>query len=352
MSAAWSRVVRRLLLAFLALLLLGSGCAAWAWWSFQRLLEPAQPDGTEPLVITLAEGTGAAQIARQLEERGLIQSALAFRVYVRREGLAHRLRAGEYELSPAMSVPEIVTRLVRGQVVTYRVTIPEGRTVEQIIATVAQSTFFDAGALRRAVDAAAADWPYLPEGVELREPLEGYLFPDTYVFTRTTTAEHLIAGMLEGFRRALGEDGARRAEALGMTVHEIVTLASIIEREAQVPEERPLISAVYHNRMRRGMKLDADPTVLYALGRTDGRLLYEDLKVDSPYNTYRFVGLPPGPIAAPGAAALEAALYPADVDYLYFVAKGDGSGEHVFARTYEEHLRNVRQFRSQQASRP
>src|SRR5690606_4796977 len=200
---------------------------------------------------------------------------------------------------------------------------------------------FSAEELRRAVDAAAESWPYLPEGVALQEPLEGYLFPDTYVFTRTTTEKHLIAGMLDGFQRALeralGDEGLQRAEDLGLTVHEVVTMASIIEREAQVAAERPLIAAVYHNRLRIGMKLDADPTVLYALGRTDGRLLYEDLEVDSPYNTYRNPGLPPGPIASPGEAAIRAALHPADVDYLFFVAKGDGSGEHLFARTYEEH---------------
>lgn len=353
-TAVWSRVLKRLVLAFLALVLMVAGGAAWAWLSFQRLLEPADPAASDPVTVTLAEGSGAHQIAQQLEEQGLIQSALAFRLYVRQQNLAHRLRAGEYELSPAMSVADIVTRLVRGEVVTYRFTVPEGRTVEETIEIAAATGFFDAEELRRAIDAAAAGWPYLPEGVELREPLEGYLFPDTYVFTRTTTEEQLIAGMLDGFQRALdralGADGLERLEELGMTVHEIVTMASIIEREAQVAEERPVIAGVYHNRLRIGMKLDADPTVLYALGRTDGRLLYEDLEVDSPYNTYRNPGLPPGPIASPGAAAIEAALNPADVDYLYFVAKGDGSGEHLFARTYEEHQRNVREYRSRQAS--
>ncbi|MFS8570426.1 MAG: endolytic transglycosylase MltG [Thermaerobacter sp.] len=348
------RVLQGLLLAAAAAVLLAAGGAAWVWVSYQRLLEPVDPTSTDPVIVTLAEGSGAQQIARQLEDLGLIRSARAFRFYVRRENVAHRLRAGEYELSRAMSVPEIVTRLVRGEVITYRVTVPEGLTVAETLEIAAATGFFDAAELRRAVAAAAAEWPYLPEGVELQEPLEGYLFPDTYVFTRTTTEEHLIAGMLAGFERVLervlGEQGQQRLEELGMTVHEIVTLASIIEREARVAEERPLISAVYHNRLRLGMKLDADPTVLYALGRTEGRLLYEDLEVDSPYNTYRYPGLPPGPIASPGAASLEAALYPADVDYLYFVAVGDGSGRHVFARTYEEHLRNVRQYRSRQNS--
>lgn len=280
-----------------------------------------------------------------LAEHQLIQDPLVFILYTRWQRLSDRLQAGEYEFSPAMSVMEIVDKLVRGQVVSYSLTIPEGYTVEQIIDVAVATGLFAREDLRRALAEAAREWPYLPAGVDLAEPLEGYLFPDTYMLTRSMDAAALVEMMLDRFEAVFSADLRRRAEVLGLTVHEVVTLASIIERETPVDDERPLVSAVFHNRLQRGMLLQADPTVRYAMGRWEGQLLNRDLQVDSPYNTYRYAGLPPGPIASPGARSLQAALYPADVDYLYFVSRYDGTGEHVFARTYEEHLSNVRKYR-------
>jgi UPF0755 protein len=175
--------------------------------------------------------------------------------------------------------------------------------------------------------------------------LEGYLFPETYTLPRRATPEQLIARMVAGFRKALTPDIESAATARGLTVRQLVTLASIVEKETAKKEERPLVAAVYSNRLQIGMGLQCDPTVIYALeraGRYDGNLRREDLQFDSPYNTYRYAGLPPGPIASPGRAALQAAASPASVSYLYFVSKNDGS--HAFAATLEEHNRNVQQY--------
>lgn len=323
------------------LLTAGTGAAAWRW-----ALSPPVTAGQAPTVeVTVPRGASTAAIAGQLARAGVIRHPLAFLLYVRYRGLDGRLRAGTYALSPAMGLPQIVDLLVEGRVVAERVTVPEGYTVRQVIELLVRNGLADAAGLRAALAERAGTWPYLPR-TPLREPLEGYLFPDTYLFPRGAPPATLVDAMLRRFEEAFRPEWRARAAELGLTVHQVVTLASIVEREARLPEERPLIAAVYLNRLNRGMKLDADPTVLYALGRTSGTLTRQDLEVDSPYNTYRYPGLPPGPIANPGAAAIEAVLYPADVDYLYFVARPDGRGGHAFARTLEEHLRNVRRYRA------
>lgn len=329
---------------------LAAGAGGWLYHAYRSALLPADPGAATSVTVTIPRGASTMEIARILHDRHLIRDPLAFRVLVRLEDRDGRLKAGVYRLSPAMPAREILERLTRGDVLTARFTIPEGFTVAQIIDRLAEMGLADRDGLRAALDEAARDWPYLPEGAELREPLEGYLFPDTYRVPvgaegRVTNPRVIVRAMLERFEAVFDQRRRERARELGLSVHEVVTLASIIEREAKVPEERPLISAVYHNRLRRGMKLDADPTVLYAVGKTSGPLTYQDLQVDSLYNTYRYPGLPPGPIGAPGTAAIDAALHPADVDYLYFVLRPDGSGRHEFARTLAEHNRNVQAWR-------
>jgi len=308
---------------------------------------PASSDPT-PQQVSVRRGASAATIAAELEQRGLIRSALLFRWLVEVRGVAGKLNAGEYELRPTMTSGEIIELLVRGGH-GPRITVIEGWRLEQVAESLEQAGIVSAReflALTRSPQQARALRPALPPGATL----EGYLFPDTYELERDSSALAVVQQMLTQFEERT-QGIAARAAARGMTLHETVTLASIIEREAQAPEERPLISAVFHNRLKRGMPLAADPTVQYALATRELRagvvlaeywkreLSREDLRIASPYNTYVTPGLPPGPICSPGLAALEAAVAPAPSDMLYFVALGDG--RHVFARTYAEHQANL-----------
>lgn len=322
-----------------------------AWYWYEANLKPVAPGSQDEQLITIPPGAHSRRIAQLLHEHGLIKHPLVFRMTVRFRDLDGRLQAGQYALGPGLSLEEIVNKLVAGDVATYAVTVPEGLTVAQTIALLAEAGVAGREELAAAVAAAVEDWPFLPAGADgLHQPLEGYLFPDTYRLPYDAGAQDMVTIMLRRFEEVFSPAWRERARELGLTVHEVVTLASIVEREAQVPEERPVIAAVFHNRLGIGMKLDADPTVIYAVAwdreAVDPYILTRsDLRVDSPYNTYIYGGLPPGPIASPGAAAIEAVLYPADVDYFYFVSKFDGTGAHVFAKTYQEHLRNVAKYR-------
>jgi UPF0755 protein len=234
-----------------------------------------------------------------------------------------------------------VLKLVRGEVFARRLTFPEGLTIAEM-AEVFESRGFGTAAqfLEAASDASA-----IKELDPVSTNLEGYLFPETYALPRGTPASRLVEMMVERFLSVFDERLRGLAQEQGLTTRQVVTLASLVEKETGQASERPLVAAVYRNRLKIGMGLQADPTVVYALrlaGRYDGNIRRQDLAIDSPYNTYRYPGLPPGPIAAPGAASLEATLTPADVDYLYFVSRNDGS--HAFARTLSEHNRNVREF--------
>lgn len=328
--------------AVVVVLLLAGGVAAGVLYT--SLTTPVDPEG-ETRIITIEPGSGTAQIGMELERAGLIKNRQVFALlarYLKKDG---KLQAGEYELSPAMPMRAIIDKLERGEVVTYTFTVPEGYTVRQIVDRLVAEGFGEREEFESLVQDRSLVAEWLPAGLVTDEPLEGYLFPETYTVTARTTEREIIEAMVAETRRVWTEERLARAAGLGLTVHQVLTLASIIEEEAQVAEERPLIAAVYHNRLRLGMLLQADPTVLYALGRPAGEpLLTRDLDVDSPYNTYRYPGLPPGPIANPGLAAIDAALYPADVDYLYFVARNDGT--HAFARNYKEHQENVARYQN------
>jgi UPF0755 protein len=243
-----------------------------------------------------------------------------------------------------MTPIQVIDKLVRGDVYVVTITFPEGLTVAEM------ARVFEAAKLGSApefVEAARDPSPIAALDPQARD-LEGYLFPETYPLPRKTPASRLIRQMTAGFERVMTADLRQAAEAKGLTVRQVVTLASIVEKEAARDEERPLVAAVYANRLRIGMPLQADPTVIFGLqraGRYTGNLRRDDLEFDSPYNTYRYPGLPPGPIASPGRAAIEAALNPAAVDYLYFVSRNDGS--HEFARTLAEHNRNVQKWQVQ-----
>jgi len=256
-------------------------------------------------------------------------------------GEGRRLQAGEYRFDHPVSAREVADKIARGEIYVRPITFPEGLTVKQMAALYESKGFGPArdfltaaknAALIRAVDPDAKD-------------LEGYLFPDTYNLKRKEAAEQLVPKMVTAFMKAMTPELLERADERGLTVRQLVTLASIVEKETGNKQERPLVAAVYANRLRIGMPLQCDPTVIYALdraGRYNGNLTHENMQYDSPYNTYRYPGLPPGPIASPGRASIEAAANPAAVDYLYFVSRNDGT--HAFATTLEEHNRNVHKY--------
>lgn len=324
--------IRRAAVAVILVLAAGGAGATW-------VLRPVDPRGA-PRLVVIPPGSTAPAAGRLLVAAGVVRNAAHFAALAQLRGVSRGLRPGEYRLSPAMSLPRIVDILARGEVVLHRVTIPEGFTAAQIAETLAARGLADAPRLRAIVQSGAADFPY-DYLADSGGSLEGYLFPDTYLFPRFLDERAIVAAFLARFDAVVVP--LWRAEGGGRRLHEIVTIASMIEREARLPQEQALIAGVLYNRLRRGWKLEVDATVLYALGRHKSVVTYADLAVDSPYNTYRYAGLPPGPIANPGLGAIRAALHPAATDYLFYVARQDGS--HVFSRTLAEHNAAVRRYR-------
>ncbi|HEX6314315.1 MAG TPA: endolytic transglycosylase MltG [Gemmatimonadaceae bacterium] len=296
--------------------------------------------------VTVPSGASMRIAADSLESAGVIGSARLFSFYAKVTGQDRRIKPGMYILDRGASWNAVIDALVAGKGIVFTVTIPEGWNLRTIVPNVSRIMKVPEEALDSAVrDSALIRRLRIPT-----ETLEGYLFPETYLLPEGTSALPIVRRLVNEFERRWKPEWNAQLEQLGMTRHQVITLASIIEKEARVASERPTISAVYHNRLKRGMPLQADPTVLYALGRHENRVLYRHLEVQSPYNTYRNPGLPPGPIASPGLASIEAALYPADVPYLYFVAHPDG--HHEFRTTLREHNEAVRQMRRLRRSPP
>jgi UPF0755 protein len=308
---------------------------------FGRIHEPYQGyEGSEQFV-EIPQGAGTSEIRRRLTAAGIVRDDFTFRAALRWTGRSQRLQAGEYRFDRPMSAAGVIEKLAQGDVYARRITFPEGLTIREMARLYETREFGTAADFLKAAGDASLVRDLDPAATDL----EGYLFPETYALARGTPASRLIGMMVNRFRASYTEDLQARAKAQGMTTREVVTLASLVEKETGKEEERALVAAVYRNRLTIGMGMQADPTVVYALekaGRYDGNIRREDLSFDSPYNTYRHAGLPPGPIASPGEASLKAALSPADVKYLYFVSRNDGS--HVFAETLAEHNANVREF--------
>jgi len=279
-------------------------------------------------------------VTRELEQKGLIRHRRWLEFYSGLRGFDRRIKRGTYSFAGRLRPVDILRKLVAGEVMTVRVTVPEGFTVKQIASLLARTAGVDSAAFD-----SLASQPSLARAYGFDAPgLEGFLFPDTYLVPWGAGPREVIEAMVHRFEEVFSDTLERRARELGMSREEAVTLASIVEAEARLPRERSLISAVYHNRLRRRMKLEADPTVAYALGGKR-ELTRKDLAVDSPYNTYLHRGLPPGPICSPGEASLRAALYPDSTSRaLYFVARGDGG--HIFSNTLTEHLSAVRKARA------
>jgi len=330
-------VKRLLLLAVLFALAAGAG----AWVVYQRVQQPFRGfDGPEQFV-EIAPGTGASTIGARLAEAGVVRDARTFRVALWMSGRGRELKAGEYRFDREATPFEVIDRIARGDVYKRLITFREGLTIPEMAQVFEERGFGAAAEFERAAKNASLIADLDSEATDL----EGYLFPETYALPRGTSATELVTQMVGLFKRLYAEPLRAEAAAAGFSTRQIVTLASLVEKETARGEERPLVAAVYRNRLKVGMGMQADPTVIFALqraGRYDGNLSREDLQFDSHYNTYRYPGLPPGPIASPGLASLEAAIRPAAVSHLYFVSRNDGS--HVFADTLAEHNRNVQQW--------
>ena len=298
--------------------------------------------------VEIAPGTGSRSIGDRLVSAGVIRDSLTYRVALWLTGRSKTLKAGEYRFDQPMTPLEVIAKIARGDVYVIAVTFPEGLTIPEMAAIFESSGLGDAASFA----SAAQDGSAIRALDSLARTLEGYLFPETYLVSRHTDAPALVKLMVERFAHVITPAMREAAKSQGLSIHDVATLASIVEKETAQPGERPLVARVYLNRLRIGMALQCDPTVIYALalaGRYRGNLRRDDLAVDSRYNTYRFPGLPPGPIAAPGKASIEAVIQPADADYLYFVSRNDGT--HAFARTLDEHNRNVQIFQLRRVRR-
>jgi len=322
----------------LVLLILLVAAGAGSWWIRTRLVTPYRGFGSDEIFVELPTGTSVSSIAARLADAGVITDPLTFRIAARLSGAERRLQAGEYRFAEPASPFDVVGRLERGDVFVHPLTFPEGLTIKEM-AVLFERTGLGTGA---EFEQTSRDASLIADLDPDARTLEGYLFPDTYALTRHAGAAGTVAAMVDRFKAAFDLDLRAAATAASLSPREVVTLASLIEKETAAADERPLVAAVYRNRLSRRMPLQCDPTVIYAMmraGKWRGNLSRADLQMDSPYNTYRYPGLPPGPIASPGRASLDAAVHPADVPYLYFVSRNDGT--HVFATTLQEHNQNV-----------
>jgi UPF0755 protein len=306
-----------------------------------------EPEG-EPIEFTIPSGASFDVVVDSLRERSVVRAAPLFALYARMRGADRQVRAGRYRFAPGSSWKEVLGALVEGRVLTEAVTVPEGLTLDRIAERIAPVSGVSQDSVLAILTADSA-----AERFGLPGPgLEGFLLPETYRFAPGTSPDRVIAAMAEAYRAFWTDERMGRLDHLGMTMAELTTLASIVQAEARHQDEMPLIAAVYHNRLREGWPLQADPTVLYALGGHRSRLLYAamDSVADHPYNTYTRAGLPPGPIGAPGPAALHATLHPAESDFMFFVAVP--GGRHLFSRTLAEHNRAVSEARRQRDTTP
>ncbi len=308
-------------------------------------LEPKNKEkGKEIIRIELPLGSSVDGIANQLEQNGVIKSARVFKIYSKLQDICSKYRAGIYYLDSGMSIEEIAEIIQHGKgfVEIVRFTIPEGYEVRMIVDKLAELGLGESEKFYEIINNHEFDYDFLEDLPENAVPLEGYLFPDTYEVYKAAKEEEIIKKMLDRFDDVFTKDYKKRAQELNMTINEVVTLASIIEREAKAEKELKVVSSVFHNRLKINMLLGSCATVQYIIKERKDVLLTKDLEVVSPFNTYKNPGLPPGPIASPGKKSIEAALYPDETDYLYFVAEKDGT--HYFSKTYDEHLRAQRRI--------
>jgi peptidoglycan lytic transglycosylase G len=337
-----SKAVRTAAIVVVLIALLIGGGAALITVAWGKIHEPYQGYEKGEQYVDIPQGASPAEIRRRLIEAGVVPDDLTVRAALWWSGRSRSLKAGEYRFDRPITPLAVVEKIANGEVYTKRITFPEGLTIREMAALYESHGF---GSARDFV-AAAGDASAIRDLDPQAKDLEGYLFPETYPLPRVAPAGQLIQQMVDRFRATYQDVVQGRSDSL--TTRQIVTLASLIEKETAQSTERSVVSAVYRNRIKKGMGMQADPTVVYALvkaGRYDGNIRRADLDFDSPYNTYKYPGLPPGPIASPGRASLEAALSPSNVPFLYFVSRNDGT--HVFAETLTEHNANVYRYQVQ-----
>ncbi len=327
----------RVLVALAFIMLVGVGVGAFGYWFRERVAVDRSVPRT-PKVIIVPNGATGHEIAALLAHEGVLTSAFTFEVLARLRGERSRMQAGQFRFAAHLTQRDVLRQLVEGgQQVAVWITIPEGYTDAQIAGTLAAHRLGDEAQL--ASEFARASLTF--DGRKTAS-LEGYLFPDTYLIPRDAKPAGIAKMLTDQFHAGLPANARKRARALGMTIPQIVTLASLVEREGKVDAERPLIAGVIYNRLHRGMPLQVDASLEYIFKRHKDVITYSDLALDSPYNTYRHTGLPPTPIANPGMPSLRAAFFPQASDYLYYVAMG--SGRHAFSRTLSEHNANVARY--------
>jgi len=323
------------------LVLLIGGLGLFSWWTWATKPYSSTGNGEK---ITITQGTTVEQLAQELQDRNLIRSAWVFRFLARSRQTDFKLDVGDYRLTPTMSPAEIINDLLKGPKFTdsNRVTIPEGYTTEQILALLVQKGIGSKEEFTKVITEDTFPYPFLigaPAGIHR---LEGYLFPNTYYINKNTSPHAVIDLFLQQFAKELTPEVQKQLVTLKLTTSQWVTLGSLVEKEAVKESDRPLIASVVMNRLKINKPLQIDATIQFLLSTPKPKLYNKDLQIPSPYNTYLHLGLPPGPIANPGHASLQAALHPAQTDFLYYVAKKDGY--HVFAKTYAEHLNNVKLY--------
>jgi UPF0755 protein len=320
-------------------LFLAGGCLVGLWFIQLTtfLVLPAQANKVQK-VIDIPQGANLRTVAQMLAGEGIIQNTTYFILAGKLTAVERVIKPGEYAIHTRMSPLQILDLLKKGMIYQHEVVIPEGYTIRQIAQLLEDKQLADKKAFIQLTRE-----PEFIRSLEIQaNSLEGYLFPSTYYIAKNMPSEEIIRKMVQAFQQVYTLELHERARQLRLTQHQVVTLASIVEKETSVDEERPLVSAVFHNRLKRRMPLQSDPTVIYALPNFDGNLKRVHLKINSPYNTYRWPGLPPGPIANPGKAAIYATLYPAPADYLFFVSRNDGT--HFFSRNFQDHNRAVARY--------
>lgn len=332
-------MLKRLILIFFFLIVLTVSVGAVQGYVFLQNT-PSQEEVQR--TIEIEPGATFLEVTGLLNREGLITSSFFFRLLGKITQNESKIKPGEYQLHRAMRPAEVLGYLVRGEVLVHRVVIPEGTSSREIGAILEKGNILKAETFYQT----AQDREIVKRLGFEAETLEGYLFPDTYYFSKQTAPEKIVDQMTKKFRETYDEAFQKQADALGMNQREVITLASIIEKETGTPSERRIISGVFHNRLKQKMRLQSDPTVIFSLAHFDGDIKRKDLLNDSPYNTYRVTGLPPGPISNPGKEAIYAALFPANVDYLFFVSKNNG--EHFFSKTLKEHNEAVRLYQLKQ----
>lgn len=330
--------MKKLLAAIVVAALIGAAVAGALVYELVRYAHTPVETIREPVVVEIERGRSFNAVIRDLEDKDIVDDRLRWTLIARYTGHDETMRYGEYRIRPGMTPMDIMNRFSRGKVVLHRVTLPEGFTMENIAARLEAAGLCDRDTFMRL----ATDEPFVESLGIPAATVEGYLFPDTYFFEKNPSEKAVIRAMVERFHETFRGEWEARAAQLGFSIHDVVTLAAIIEKETALDRERAIVSSVFHNRLARNMRLESDPTVVYGLEDFDGRIRTRHLRENTPYNTYVHRGLPPGPIASPGFASLHAALYPAETDYLFFVAKS--GREHHFSETYEEHRRAVEKY--------